>query len=324
MRHKLVTLFVATIVITVAWSGLQAPTAVAGDPPSCPPGTTPAAAGDGWICVPAVGPGNDGGEQPGGGTEGTSGGGGPATCTGNIDANGDGTGDGNQENPCTSDLGVWFSDYGCYANQATLPPDAIEWRDNDPSEGSIWLCNNPLDGDPLYFFVPSGQSPMLVDPAVLAQRALDRMQLATPTVHMAPQPPLLTYVGLETWLWMDPGQWDTLSLTVTAGPTSVTVTAEPARATWDLTAGSTTCTSPGRAWVRGMSSSEQTDCSYTFDQVSDSQPEDAFPVTATLTYQVDWVCNGACLTPDGTLGEVDGVPANAAIRVGERQSVVIR
>lgn len=282
-------------------------------PPSCPPGQVPTNPGNGWLCVPAVDPGNEGGDQGGGSTEGT-GGGGPATCTR------DGA-----EIPCTSDLGVWFADYGCYGNQVPDPPPGdIRWGDNDPSEGSIWLCNNPLDGDPLYFFVPNGQNPVLVDPAVLAQRALDRVQLATPTVHMAPQSPLMSYVGLETWLWMDPGQWDTLSLTVTAGPTSVTVTAEPARATWDLTAGSTTCTSPGRAWVRGMSSSEQTDCSYTFDQVSDSQSEDAFPVTSTLTYQADWTCSGACLTPDGTLGEVDGLPGNAAIRVGERQSVVIR
>jgi hypothetical protein len=225
---------------------------------------------------------------------------------------------------CTSELGTWFSEYACYANQIPDPgPGDIRWGNNDPSEGAIWLCNNPLDEDPRFFFISDAQAPALVDPAVLAQRALGQMQLATPNIHMAPQSPDMTYVGLETWLWMDPAQWETLQLTVTAGATSVTVTAAPARATWDLTTGSTTCISPGRAWVDGMSSAAETECSYTWSQTSDGQAEDAFPISSTLTYQADWTCSGACLAPAGTLDEVDGLTANAAIRVGERQSVVI-
>jgi hypothetical protein len=150
------------------------------------------------------------------------------------------------------------------------------------------------------------------------------MKLATPKIHLAPQPPLMTYVGLETWLWVDAAQWSDLKLTVSAGPTSVTVTAKPVKAEWDLTAGNETCTSPGRPWVKGMSSSEKTDCSYTFQRVSDFEPDGEFPVSSTLTYQVDWTCSGTCLIGSGTLGEVDGLPGTSAIRVGERQSVVVR
>ena len=167
-------------------------------------------------------------------------------------------------------------------------------------------------------------APVLVDPAVLAQRALDQLQLAQPSIHMAPQPPLQTYVGLETWLWMDPAQWEPLDLTVTAGPTAVTVTARPARAVWDLTEGTTTCPSAGRAWVNGRGDEEQTDCSFSFTQISDGETNGAFPVTSTLIYQVDWTCVGGCLEDGGTLGEVLGLPGAAAIRVGERQSVVVR
>ena len=217
--------------------------------------------------------------------------------------------------PCTTSAGgydyVWMgAPHNCYAWRVTPPPPAgnAAWEGHDPSEGSVYTC----DVTACYlvgcagWFVPGNATPP--NPADLARSALDRMRLATPNIHMAPQPPLMTYVGLETWLWMDPGQWDPLSLTVTAGATSVTVVAEPVRAAWDLTAGSTTCTSAGRAWVNGMSSSEQTDCSYTFDQVSDGQPDGEFAVTSTLTYQVDWTCSGACLTGNGTLGEVDGLP----------------
>jgi hypothetical protein len=305
---------IALGVAVVALLGFHAAPVMAEGEPDCPPGQDPVKEGDAWICVVVVDP----GEPPddgGGGTNPTGGGNGdgPQVCQ---DPDG-------LKIPCTSDLGVWFAEYGCYAVQGNLPPDAPEWGGRDPTEGSLWRCNNPLDGDPLFFFVPNGQNPVLIDPAVLAQRALDQVKLATPNIHTAPQPPDMTYVGLETWLWMDPGQWNTLNVTVTAGATSVTVTAKPARATWDLTTGSTTCTSPGSAWVDGMSNAAETDCSYTWEQTSDGQAEDAFPISSTITYQVDWTCSGACLTDTGTLGEVDGLPGAAAIRVDERQSVVI-
>jgi hypothetical protein len=193
----------------------------------------------------------------------------------------------------------------------------------------VWTCAGAGpdgDGTGYNFWVPPGAAapaPVLVDPAVLAQRALDELQLAQPSVHMAPQPPSQTYVGLETWLWMDPAQWAPLDLTVTAGPTSVTVTARPVRALWDVTEGSTTCGSAGRPWVTGMGDEEVTDCSYTFTRVSGGETNDAFAVTSTLVYQVDWTCAGGCLEDAGTLGEVPGVPGTAAIRVGERQSVVV-
>lgn len=218
--------------------------------------------------------------------------------------------------------GYWFAAQDCYAQPATVPPTSELWGEQDPSSGSFWTCRATSlglaypPGEP--FFVGGGAAP-LPDPAVLAQQALDQMQLATPDVNLAPAPPLMSYVGLETWLWMPEGQWSTLTNSVTAGATTVTVEAVPVRTTWDLEVGSTTCASAGRAWVRGMGDSAQTDCSYTFDRVSDA---DGFAVSAVLTYQVDWTCTGACLAGAGSLDEVDGLPGAAAIRVGERQSVV--
>ena len=129
---------------------------------------------------------------------------------------------------------------------------------------------------------------------------------------------------MPTWLWIEARQWTDLSLTVTAGATSVTVFAHPVRLTWDLTEGSTSCKSAGRPWMPGMSAQESTDCSFTFDAVSAAQPDGQFPVTATLTYQVDWTCTGACLAGAGSLGEIDGLAGRGAVRVGERQSVVVQ
>lgn len=286
------------------------------DQPDCPPGTTPSNPGGGIICIPVEDPGGDPGEEPGGSNPGGGG-----DRTGCVFAG--------REIPCTRKGLTWFgAPQDCYAfNVSDLyPPGSPLWEEHP--DGSLWSCvgagptQAPASG--YTFWVPPGAAPAIPDPAELARRALEQLNLAVPNVHMAPQPPLMTYVGLETWLWIDPGQWQKLRLTVTAGATSVTVTAEPVVATWSLTEGSTTCASPGRAWVSGMGDSERTDCSYTFSRVSDGQPDDAFPVSAVLTYQVDWTCTGACLAPIGTLGQVDGLPGTSAIRVGERQSVVVR
>jgi hypothetical protein len=199
------------------------------------------------------------------------------------------------------------------------------WGGHDPSEGRIWACSTypgPVTGG-YWFFVGNGETPALVDPAEVAANAVDQLKLAVPELHLAPEPPDLSFVGLETWLWIDPSQWVDLSLTVTAGGTSVTVVAQPVRVSWDLTEGATSCEGAGRPWLSSMTSRAATECSYTFETVSSGQPGEAFAVAATLTYDVNWTCSGACLVGAGSLGEVDSLPGRTAIRVGERQSVVV-
>ena len=233
--------------------------------------------------------------------------------------------------PCTTPGGgYWFDSQYCYAYDvsATMPADAWPeyWQGN--TDGALYACQgygpDMIDvGSAAFFWVSPEQVPALVDPTVLAQRALDQMALARPNVHLAPTPPDMTYVGLDTWLWMDQGQFDDLTNTVSAGSASVTVTASPVRSSWDMGDGSgTSCPGPGRRWVRGMTSAERTNCSYAYDRVSDFESGGKFTATASLVYQVDWTCAGPCLAREGSLGEVDGPASSTAIRVGERQTVV--
>lgn len=268
----------------------------------------------GHICITVTDTDTGGGGSLGGDDDG---GGGPPKCY-----------DGGHEVACENEMGVWFSNPGCYAQPADPQPGPNDpaWKGHDPSEGSIYACMRTADGLVLQvvslFFVANGQAP-LPDPRVLAERALDQLDLAVPEINIAPDPPLATYVGLDTWLWLPEEQWDSLSLTVTAGPTSVTVTATPARVDWDLTEGITSCPSAGRPWARGMSSNAKTDCSYTFSTLSDGQPDDRYAVSATIAYSATWTCSGACTSNSGDLGEVPSVTSNDAIEVDERQSVVI-
>lgn len=283
------------------------------DPPiTCPDGQVPSEGPVGWICIPAIDPGNDpepGEDPPGDGGDD----GGTQGCRDEAGA----------EIPCSRDGLRWYgAPRFCYAGPQSPqnPPPAGFTAD----EGTWYECVLDSTGNTgtLSVWWAEGGAPPPVDPAVLAERALNTMQLATPDIHLAPQPPLMTYVGLATWLWTDPGHWADITASASAGATTVAVVATPVRIDWDMTEGTTSCTSAGRVWETGMSEAEETDCSYTFTTTSDGQVDDKYPVSAAITYQVDWTCSGTCLTDSGTLGEVDGASDSAAIRVGERQSVV--
>lgn len=289
----------------------------------CPPGESPQPIpGGGTICIPVSSPGTPG--DPG---NGGSGGGGGSGCKGLS----------GQEIPCSRDGMSWYDGSttggeGCYASPASppAPPEDPFWPAGEgPDTGALYDCILTEAGAPfgggfgggLRFFLPGGQPPP--DPRQMAQDLLETMQLAKPTIHMAPSPPAMTYVGLDTWLWMDQGQWAEITDSATIRTTTVTVTAAPSNVAWDLTDGSVNCPSAGRPWVKGMSSSAKTDCSYAFQRVSDFEPNDSFGVSAQIEYQVDWTCSGLCIEDGGTLGVVPGLESNAAIRVGERQSVVV-
>jgi hypothetical protein len=179
----------------------------------------------------------------------------------------------------------------------------------------------PGTGNPTYRFVPNAADPP-PDPAVVAKKALGQLRLTVPEVKFAPAPPAKTYVGLETWLWIPPDQWSTLRKSVTAGATTVTVSAAPKRVLWDMGTGTTQCHDAGRPWtVRQMPARATTTCKYVYQRVSDFQTDRKFMISAIITFDVMWRCSGACLANEGVLGEVDGLPGQSAIRVGERQSV---
>lgn len=250
---------------------------------------------------------------------GGSGGGGSATC------------DTPWGSSCYDEFGnVWFAAFHCFAGP--VDPSLVEnlLALNEPlnqkpaGNAVLWECIT--GGGEELFWVLGGA----VDPVALAQQAADQLPLPAPAIHLAPQPPLMTYVGLATWLWIPKAQWAPLTNTVTAGGTSVTVVATPSRLRWNLDAGADAyheqlkdCGGPGLPWVKGMPGDSETYCSWTYTRVSDFEPDGVYPVRASLWYQVNWTCTGNCSLASGTLGEIDGPFTNTSLKVGERQSVVI-
>jgi len=142
---------------------------------------------------------------------------------------------------CVAPWGVWNSANQCWIHQVNVPLSDPVWEGR--TDGSIWMCALIVDGvDPVVMFrVPPGVEPELPDPGQLSQRALGLLELETASVHTAPQDPARTYVGVENWLWVPESQWATLTKTVTAGGTSVTVTARPDRVVWAMGPETKTC-----------------------------------------------------------------------------------
>jgi hypothetical protein len=301
-------LFSAALIAT--WLTVGIASQALADPPTCPSGETPSEIPGGWICIPVTDPGDPGGV--GAVPDTANGGVGSSQCL-----------DEGAQVPCVTAEGVWFASQNCYASQVTPQPgpDSGAWLGHDPSAGSLWSCTNTPSSSGFFFFVPDGQA-ALVNPATLAQSALEQMQLERANAQIAPGPDFHTYVHIDNWMWVPEEQWHTLQRTVSAGPTSVAVTAEPDRVDWEMGTETVACYDAGREWVKGMTDAAKTTCSYAYDSIEDPTG-DTYDVVAQIVYGVTWTCSGACLSQSGDLGDVAAPPgATTTIEVRQRQTVV--
>jgi hypothetical protein len=158
-----------------------------------------------------------------------------------------------------------------------------------------------------------------LNPAVVAQQALSKLPLPSPVIEMAPPTTQDQLVNVSTWLWIDPGAWQPLSATATAGPVSATASAAPAEVVWQMGDGnSVTCHGPGTPYD-SSNPNATTNCSYTWSQSSTDQPGGAYQVTVTVYYQVTWAAAGA--PGGGNLGLIAGPAAHVAVRVAESQAI---
>jgi hypothetical protein len=225
-----------------------------------------------------------------------------------------------------TEWGTWTSSHQCWAHPVAVPKSDPAWQGHD--DGEVWMCALITDGvapTTLFWVPPGGGGPApLPDPGQLAQQALGQLRLETAEVHTAPQDPLASIVGVEVWMWVPPAQWRTLTKTVTAGGTSVTVRATPEHAIWDMGPSGRTCFGPGREWRKGMPDDSKTDCGFTYTDTSKNQPGGKFGLSAQIVYQVDWTCSGACTSSSGSLGQVEAPAGTGALRVLQRQTVVTR
>jgi len=230
--------------------------------------------------------------------------------------------------PCQDDLFGWFSNQdGCYYRALTQQPapDNSIWQQY-PAGGTVYQreCMLPGGGSSNSGWVvlpnpPAGFGAVSVTPADLAVEAVEMLELRGPAIGIAPPPGSTGLVGLPVWLWTEvtPSTWGPASATASVPGLSVTATARATRMVWDMGDGTkVTCRTPGTPYSTSYGGVPSPTCGHLYTRPSAGQPDDAYPVTATTTWEVSWSGGGA----SGVITVTRS--SSTSVRIGELQVLV--
>ncbi|WP_121436538.1 hypothetical protein [Actinomadura pelletieri] len=175
-----------------------------------------------------------------------------------------------------------------------------------PPEG---LTENEAQG-----FVPAdtGGPPPAAVPTTLDWVAAARSSAALPIpiVHTAPDGK--TYVSVRTALWVE-GFDVVRTRPIGGGGQMIQATAQPKSVTWNMGEGKKTCDSAG--------SRDGSTCNYTYKRASAGQPGGKYEITATITWNLTWSCDGpACNPRGGDLGTMTMTSQPTPLVVSEIQT----
>ena len=229
--------------------------------------------------------------------------------------------------PCYRDSWGWFSNLdGCYylARDPQPPAEHQSWQGHHP-DGLIYVvtCPTPLGGPGTnggWTWLPSppdGYGAASITPGELAAQAVDQMALKGPAIHITVPSDRIGLVGVPVWLWTDvtPTTWGPNAATASVPGLSITATAQATSITWDMGDGTTvSCPSAGTPYVTGGIHSPT--CEHVYAVTSAGQPDDAFTITGTTTWEVTWVGGGT----SGALTVTRS--ASTTVRIGEMQVLV--
>jgi hypothetical protein len=186
----------------------------------------------------------------------------------------------------------------------------------DPVEGQHYfiVCRDATGAIVYQQIVAYQPGTTVVDPATLARQAYRQLPLAYPQPFTAPPADVDQLVGVRTWFWIDPAQWQPHNATASVPGLSATVTAAPVEVRWDTGDGTTlTCIGPGTAYDPTVPDRAQhSDCSHVFEH--DGQHD----VRATIVWRVRWTAT------DGSTGALPDVERATQFPVHaiERQAVI--
>jgi hypothetical protein len=163
-----------------------------------------------------------------------------------------------------------------------------------------------------------------INPAQVAQTLISKAPLATANANVAPGPAFHTYVHYMNWLWVDPSQWNPVSVSLGVGGATVTLTGTPKSVSWDMGNGDTiTCYGPGDVWTAGTPNDAQSSCQYAYNTMQNPLG-DRWTIRAQITYGLNWNCTGACGGQmSGTLADMAANAGNpTTIKVYQRRAVI--
>lgn len=199
------------------------------------------------------------------------------------------------------------------------PVGATNWNGRWGNGNGIWMRKTCYD-DTGIVSATLVWVPQRVDPQQLAKQARDEVPTPSPTIRMNPPAEKGEVTNVETWLWIEPSQWQPVTASAAAGNVTVTTTATPDHVVWDMGNGDTvTCNGPGKPYDTSRPAADQsTDCGYTYRRSSARESDGRYHVTATVHYQVAWTATG--IAAGGALAPITQ-RSTVAIRVAEIQAL---
>jgi len=255
-------------------------------------------------------PGSSGG---GGRGQGSAGGGGsaPSGCF---------TG-GGAELPCTQWGLAWRPDLQCYARVKPYQPPLTDpvWEGN--TTGTIIECRIGTEGgwsNTWDLWAAAAQLAAPPDPAELARRAVERMQLEAIRMGTFPEqaeraPRDLGYVGWNAWMWVSnptPSTWGPITKSVSEAGYTVTATGQVDKVVWDMGDGTTITCGQGKPWRSIWVHNEPSpDCGHMYER------DGEYTITATS----HWVVNWSGIGQSGTI--TTQLSDTATLRIAEVQVV---
>lgn len=194
---------------------------------------------------------------------------------------------------------TWWASQGCYVELADPQPTADDpiWsghREGGETAGKIYRCITAGGGrlgvgSPGYVFWAAA-NPVAgggVDPADLADEAVEKMHLRAVRVGLTPPPETNSYtlVGIPTWMWVsepDPRTWGPISESASAGGVTVTATAHVRLVRWDMGDGTTVNCGEGTPYLPAFDADPSPTCGHRYREPG------RYQVSATSDWQVDW------------------------------------
>lgn len=230
-----------------------------------------------------------------------------------------------REVPCTHTFyGTWSNALQCYLRRLDPqpPPSDDIWAGNYP-RGAVYLCGDPGNSANPIIWLPQPPEAAM-SPEQAARIVVRRMDLRAADIGIVPEdrPGSIGAVGAPVYMWTDrgPATFGPQTLTGSAGGVTITATARVARIVWTMGDGATvTCRTPGTPYEDRYGFTPSPDCGHRYTRTSAGQPGNAYPVTATSFWVVDWT------GPGGSAGRITlNLTSRTSIQVGELQALVTR
>ncbi|MGW0631012.1 ATP/GTP-binding protein [Streptomyces sp. NPDC002758] len=193
---------------------------------------------------------------------------------------------------------------GCYYKKADPQPPAGDptWQGHRPGDGAIYQRSCPFgvpgNGVLAEGYVWRAQPPAAaaVDPAQLAQQAVDKMKLAGPDIA-SPRAAGKYTVGVPMWMWVSQSATTYGPNTASASTSGVTVTAtataKVTKIEWRMGVGATVpCTGPGTPYNTSDGMTQSPTCGHVYSKTSARESGGTYKVTATSTWTINWQGGG--------------------------------